>query len=86
VSRPDPAGAMAIHVGIMCRMCRRVHFIATSHGIKPSKSVAGMYRLICNPPCLSSGEFRKESMRPYRVSVDVFKRGYATESEYELVA
>lgn len=76
---------MSIHVGIMCKMCRKVHFIATSHSIKPSKLAAGMYRLTCNPPCLTSGEFRKESMRPYRVSEDVFKKGYAKESEYELV-
>ena len=76
---------MPIHVGIMCRMCRKVHFIATSHGIKPSKLAAGMYRLTCNPPCPAVGEFRKEGMRPYRVSDDVFKRGYAKESEYDLV-
>ena len=73
-------------MGIMCKMCRRVHFIATSHSIKPSSLAAGMYRLICNPPCSLQGEFRKESMRPYRVSEDVFNRGYAREGEYELVA
>jgi hypothetical protein len=76
---------MAIHMGIMCTMCRTVHFIATSSSIKASKLPAGMYRLTCNRPCLTTVEFRKESMQPYRVSEDVFKRGYAKASEYKLV-
>jgi hypothetical protein len=75
---------MPIHIGIMCKMRRKVHFIATSHRITPSKLAAGMYRLACNPPCLL-GEFRKENMRPYRVAENVFRRGRADESEYELV-
>jgi hypothetical protein len=76
---------MAIHMGIMCKMCRTVHFIATSPSIRASKLVARMYRLTCNRPCLATAKFRKESMQSYRVSEDVFKRGYAKESEYELV-
>ena len=75
---------MAIHMGIICKMCCTVHFIATSPSIRPSLS-AGMYRLTCNRPCLTTAEFRKEGMQSYRVSEDVFKRGYAKESEYELV-
>lgn len=77
---------MPIHIGIMCNICRKVHFVATSHRIKPSKLAAGMYRLACNPPCRMQREFRKENMRPYRVAENVFKTGYANESEYELVA
>jgi len=77
---------MPIHLGIMCKICRKVHFTATSRGIKPSKLAAGMYRLTCNPPCRTCAEFRKESMRLYRVSEHVFQRAYATEREYELVA
>jgi hypothetical protein len=44
-----------------------------------------MYRLKCAHPCRQVREFRKEELRPYRVSDDVFRRGYAEESEYELV-
>jgi hypothetical protein len=44
-----------------------------------------MYQLTCNRPCLTTAEFRKEGMQSYRVSEDVFKRGYAKESEYEIV-
>jgi hypothetical protein len=29
----------------MCERCRKVHFIATSRGIRPIVSMAGMYRL-----------------------------------------
>jgi hypothetical protein len=76
---------MTIHMGIMCNMCRTVHFIATSPSIKASKLPAAMYQLTGNRPCLSTAEFRKESMQSYRVSEDVFKRGYAKESEYEIV-
>lgn len=47
--------------------------------------MAGMYRLHCNPPCAEFREFRKDSMRPYRVSEDVFRSGHAKEGEYELV-
>jgi hypothetical protein len=76
---------MPIHMGIMCERCCKVHFIATSHSIKPSELAAGMYRLSCNSPCAEFREFRKESMRPYRVSEDVFRRECAKEGEYELV-
>jgi hypothetical protein len=44
-----------------------------------------MYRLNCKSPCRQVREFRKEAMQPYRVSDDVFGRGYAEEGEYELV-
>ena len=44
-----------------------------------------MYRLNSKPPCPEVREFRKEGMRPYRVSDDMFQRGYAEEGEYELV-
>jgi len=77
-----------IHVGIMCERCRKIHFIATSSGIQLSRSGGaggGMYRLNCPPPCAEMKEFRKEGMRPYRVADEVFRRGYASEGEYELV-
>jgi len=86
MSTPNPAKAMQIHVGIMCTLCRKVHFIATSRSISPSKLAAGMYRLTCTPPCRGFGDFRKDSMRPYRVSEHVFKRGCANETECKLVA
>ena len=44
-----------------------------------------MYRLNCPPPCAEMKEFRKEGMRPYRVADEVFRRGYASEGEYEFV-
>jgi len=76
---------MPVHMGIMCERCRKVHFVATSRGIKPSEFSAGMYRLKCPPPCPEIKEFRKDSMRPYRVSEEVFRSGYAKEGEYQLV-
>src|SRR6516164_669532 len=79
---------MPIHAGIMCERCRKIHFIATSSGIQLSRSGGaggGMYRLNCPPPCAEMKEFRKEGMRPYRVADEVFRRGYASEGEYELV-
>jgi hypothetical protein len=76
---------MPIHMGIVCEACRKVHFIGTSPGIRLSQRLEGMYRLTCKPPCPEIREFRKEGMHPYRVSDEVFKRGYAEEGEYELV-
>lgn len=76
---------MPVHLGIMCESCRKVHFVATSHCIRPTALVAGMYRLRCTPPCPELRKFRKESMRPYRVSEEVFRSGCAKEGEYELV-
>lgn len=76
---------MPIHMGIICERCRKVAFIATSSGIQVSRSGGGMYRLNCPPPCAEMKEFRKEGMRPYRVADEVFRRGYASEGEYELV-
>jgi hypothetical protein len=76
---------MPIHMGVMCDKCGTVHFIASSSGIQVSRTAKGMYRLNCTPPCSEVRDFRKESMRPYRVSDDVFGRGYAEEGEYEIV-
>jgi hypothetical protein len=76
---------MPVHMGIMCERCRKVHFIATSRGIRPIASVAGMYLLRCNSPCRELREFRKDDMRPYRISEDVFRNGCAKEGEYQLV-
>ena len=76
---------MPIHMGIKCDVCQTVHFVATSRSVRLGESVEGMYRLTCQPPCHEVREFRKEGMHPYRVSDDVFKRGYAEEGEYELV-
>ena len=76
---------MPIHMGIMCGSCRRVYFIVPSPWIRPSPANLGMYRLTCRRPCPEAREFRKEAMLPYRVSDDVFNRGYAAEGEYQLV-
>jgi hypothetical protein len=44
-----------------------------------------MYVLTCRFPCPEMREFRKDTMRPYRVTEEVFKTGYAREGEYELI-
>lgn len=75
---------MPVHMGIMCEKCRRVHFIGASPGIK-AVPTPGMYALTC-PFCLETKEFRKETVRPYRVSDEVFKTGYAREGEYQIIA
>jgi hypothetical protein len=76
---------MRVHIGIMCDVCRMVHFIATSSTIKPSPMNREMYRLVCAPPCSEVREFRKDSMRPYRVTDTVFKTGHTEDGEYEFV-
>jgi len=75
---------MPVHMGIICEKCRKVHFIATSPCIAPSPATEGMYVLTCR--CREEKDFRKASMRPYRVSDEVFRTGCAEEGEYELVA
>jgi len=72
-------------MGMLCERCGKVHFVAKSPGIELSRTAEGMYRLTCKPPCSGVREFRKDGMRPYRVSDNVFKRGYAEVGEYELV-
>ena len=76
---------MAVHTGIMCEACRKVHLIATSPVIEFSRTTDGTYQLACNPPCSVTKPFKKDEMRAYRVSDEVFKRGYAETGEYELV-
>jgi hypothetical protein len=76
---------MPVHMGITCESCRKAYFVATSRSIKPIVSMAGMYRLKCTPPCPEVRDFRKDNMRPDRVSEDVFRSGCAEEGEYELV-
>lgn len=72
-----------VHMGVMCERCRTVYFIGTAPGIKPMQS-RGMYSLVCRF-CTETREFRKDTIRPYRVSEDVFTSGSAKEGEYELV-
>lgn len=76
---------MPVHMGVMCGVCRKVYFVATSPAIRPSHTVENMYVLACPSPCGELKEFRKETLRPYRVSEDVFNRGYAQEGEYEVI-
>ena len=72
-------------MGVMCEKCRTVHFIGSSTRIQLSHSGEGVYLLNCTAPSAEPKDFRKDSMRPYRVSDDVFRRGYAKEDEFELV-
>ena len=75
---------MSVHMGIMCERCRKVHFIATSSGIRFSR-LAETYQLNCPPPCATARQFQEHLMLPYRVADEVFRTGYAVEDEYELV-
>jgi hypothetical protein len=74
---------MPVHMGIICERCHNVHFIGSSPGIKPMPT-PGMYVLVCRF-CSETREFRKETMRPYRVSDDTFRSGYARKGEYQFV-
>lgn len=74
---------MAVQMGIMCEKCRRIYFILTSSGIKPTDT-PGMYVLSCGF-CTEKREFRKELIRPYRVQGQIFGSGYATEGEYDSI-
>jgi hypothetical protein len=76
---------MAIHMGIMCDACGTVHFIVTSPGIALSETISGPYQLACKPPCSATKYFTKADMRPYRVSDEVFAKGYATVGDYEVI-
>jgi hypothetical protein len=44
-----------------------------------------MYLLTCRFPCSEVKDFRKDAMRPYRVSDEAFQRGYADQREYDLI-
>jgi len=74
---------MAVHVGITCERCRTIHFILTSTGIKATPA-PGMFVLSCRF-CKETREFRKETMRPYRVQDQVFRTGFAKEGEYDAI-
>ena len=76
---------MAIHMGIMCDACGTVHFIVTSPGILLSRGIGEPYQLTCKPPCSATKRFTRADMRPFRVSSDVFAKGYAKVGEYESV-
>jgi hypothetical protein len=70
---------MPVHMGILCEKCHRVYFVGASSGIKPMPT--GMYEISCRF-CSETREFRKETMRPYRVSEEVSSTGHANEGEY----
>jgi hypothetical protein len=71
---------MAVQMGIVCEKCRRIYFILTSSGITPTDT-PGVYVLNCGY-CKEKREFRRDTMRPYRVQDQVFRSGYATEGEH----
>ncbi len=76
---------MPVHIGIMCERCWTVLFAATWHDISPSRKDAQAFEFACKPPCPAIREFRKSELRPYRVSEDVFSKGYARQGEYQLI-
>ncbi len=76
---------MPVHTGVMCERCRKVFFAATWRGISPSRKDAEAFEFACKPPCRAVQEFRVADLRPYRVSDEVFQRGYAEENDYEVV-
>lgn len=76
---------MAVHMGIICKACGTVHFIATSPGVELAKAIGDAYKVSCKPPCDAVRQFRPDEMRPYRVADEFFNRGYAESGEYEVV-
>jgi len=72
---------MEVQMGIMCEKCRRIYFILTSSGIKPTDAPE-FYVLSCRF-CMEKREFRKDLIRPYRVPDQVFDSGSAAEGEYD---
>jgi hypothetical protein len=44
-----------------------------------------MLLLTCRHGCHEIREFRKDTMRPYRVEDEAFQTGFAEEGEYEVV-
>lgn len=76
---------MAVHMGIICKACGTVHFIATSPGVELVKAIGEAYKLTCKPPCDAVRQFRLDEMRPYRVADGLFNRGYAESGECEVV-
>lgn len=72
-------------MGITCELCSKVHFISTSPIIEFSRSGQGVYRFNCPPPCGHAQEFQKHDLLAYRVTDDVFRKGCADESDYDIV-
>lgn len=75
--------SMAVHMGVTCDACRKVHFVTTSRVVRLSRTFQTAYVLLCT--CGEPKQFRKESLRPFRVSGQVFERRAAAEGECELV-
>ena len=73
---------MAIHGGVHCRKCSRVHFLAALKRIAEAPT-KGVYRITCPPPCLAVTCFRLDDIRAFSVSDRLYMRGYAEPGEYE---
>lgn len=76
---------MPVHMGVTCERCGKVHLIGTSPIIEFSRSGQGVYRFNCPSPCGHAQEFQKHNLLACRVTDDVFRRGYADETEYDIV-
>lgn len=77
---------MPVHVGIVCRKCAKVYFLATSPErieLDNSLTKLGLYRLTCVSPCDTIRSFHQGDMRPYSVSMYSYERGFANWGEYQ---
>jgi hypothetical protein len=73
---------MAIHVGIRCSECGRVHFLSALKRITHT-TAKGVYQIVCGSPCGAVNYFRIEQTRAFEVPDNVYRRGHAEPGEYE---
>jgi hypothetical protein len=73
---------MAIHVGIRCSECGRVHFLLALKRLTQT-STAAVYQITCISLCGAITYFRIEDTRAFAVPDDLYRRGYAEPGEYE---
>jgi hypothetical protein len=73
---------MAIHVGIRCSECGRVHFLLALKRLTKT-STLGVYQITCISPCGAITFFRIGDTRAFAVPDHLYRRGYAEPGEYE---
>ena len=73
---------MAIHVGIRCLECGRVHFLLALKRLTKT-STEGVYQITCISPCGAITYFRIEDTRAFAVPDHLCRRGHAELGEYE---
>ena len=79
---------MPICTGILCERCRTVYFICSSGSAAHVHydRMRGEFKLLCAPPCNGATYFRRPMLKPYAVTTEMLRHGFANIDDCQPIA